>query len=133
MFILKFTSALYNSMGCIYWVVQNIEVKVFHFETIHLVPICNDGIGECGIPPLEGVGANTHSPSSCCSFPMSDSSSRFVQLLLPLHNLISACNLVNLSTGRLVSSTSVSSSIPRKTSLVAGPSVLWAAMGTPRV
>ena len=37
---------------------------MFHFQTIHLVPICNYGIGECVVLPLEGVGVNTHSPSS---------------------------------------------------------------------
>ena len=39
-------------------------ILVFHFQTIHLVPNCNNGIVKCGVSPLEGVGTNTHSPSS---------------------------------------------------------------------
>ena len=41
---------------------MEVIIFVLHFQTIHLVPIYNDGIVECDILPLE---ANTHFPRNC--------------------------------------------------------------------
>ncbi len=74
-------------------------------------------------------GRTTH--VACWSCPINDCSSLFVQHHFPVHSLTSCSRRFNFSAGRCSDFDTVSISIPRKVILVAGPSVLWAAIGTP--
>ena len=68
---------------------------------------------------------------ACCSCPINDNRFLFVLERLEDHFSISSCNLLNFSCGNRKVLADVSNSIPKNTSEVDGPSVLWAAMGTP--
>ncbi len=63
--------------------------------------------------------------------PMSDSNSFRVQFFRACHSASKLVSLVSLSCGSLNSPLTVSMTMPKKVTSVAGPSVLWSAMGTP--
>ncbi len=73
-------------------------------------------------------GRTTH--VACWSCPINDCSSLFVQHRFPVHSLTSCSRRFNFSAWRCSDFDTVSISIPRKVILVAGPFVLWAAIGT---
>ena len=68
---------------------------------------------------------------ACWSWPIRDSSSRFEHLFLPLHTAIVSCSRLSFSAGRRNSCFTVSISMPKKVRMVAGPSHLARANGTP--
>ena len=63
--------------------------------------------------------------------PISDSSSLRVQLFLLSHYRSSSCRRVSLSWGNRSSPASISTWIPKNVTVVAGPSILCVAIGTP--
>ena len=68
---------------------------------------------------------------ACCKWPMRDKSSLLVHDFLDSQSRIMARRRFNFSEGRLIVIDVESISIPRKTSLVAGPSVFAGDIGTP--
>ncbi len=70
--------------------------------------------------------------AACDKCPKKLSSSLCVADRLLCHSVSKARRRTNLSCGSLSSIRSVSSNIPRKVTMVLGPSVFWTATGTPR-
>ena len=69
--------------------------------------------------------------AACDRWPNNDSSSRLMHVRRVTHCCRACCSRRSLSAGRRSSKLSVSIRIPRKTRVVAGPSVLCVAIGIP--
>ncbi len=70
---------------------------------------------------------------ACCSYPITDSSCRFVQCFTACQYLIVSWSSANLSAGRRNSARRVSITMPTKVMLVDGPSTLSGATRTEEV
>ena len=68
--------------------------------------------------------------AACPSFPTRDSSSFLLHAFLPNHCLSRACNSVSFRWGRRISRATESSSNPKNSRQVVGPSSLFTATGT---
>lgn len=69
--------------------------------------------------------------AACCSKPLRDRSSRFVQHLRPCQEAVVSCNQQSLSGGRRSCISTVSTSIPSTVRVVVGPSGLSGSIGIP--